>query len=70
VIVDYPSFDEEKKILDCFDKKIDMISPILSKSDLLQIQEEIKNIQISDFIKNYIIQLVHSIRKKDNYILL
>ena len=65
VEVNYPSFNEELKILDTFNLDINNINQILSKNDLNQMQEEIKNIEIPENIKKYIIQLVEATRRED-----
>lgn len=68
VKVSYPSFDEEKQILDKFDVNVDDIEPILNKTDVLSIQKELENIQLDDNVKNYIVNLVESTRKDDENI--
>ena len=68
VKVDYPSFDEEKQILDKFDANVDEITPILSKDDILSMQKEVEDIKVDEKVKEYIIRLVESTRKKDENI--
>jgi len=69
VEVEYPTFEEERKILDNFDKNIDNIEQVILKDNLLKIQEEIKSIFLPDNVKDYIIKLVESTRNKDENIL-
>ena len=68
VKVDYPSFDEEKQILDKFDANTDDIKPILSKQDIFSMQKEVENIEIDENIREYIINLVEATRKNDENI--
>ncbi len=68
VKVNYPSFDEEKEILDKFDINTDNIKSILKEEDILNIQKEIENIKLSDNVKNYIVKLVESTRYEDENI--
>lgn len=70
VDVNYPSFEEEKLILDKFNVSTSNIEPIFSWDDILSMQEEVSNIQVDDNIKDYIINLVESTRKQDEDIIL
>jgi len=70
VKVDYPSFQDEKQILDKFDLNIDGIDSIISADDIISIQKEIQNINLSENVKDYIINIVESTRKDDENILL
>ncbi len=65
--VDYPSFDEEIKIIDSHHQRKNnspekLIQPVLSASDLLQYRELVKNIIIDEPIIRYIAQLIHKTR--------
>jgi len=66
VEVNYPNFEEELRILDTFDLNINNIKQIISKDELNQMKEEIKNIEVSENIKKYIIQLVEATRYLDD----
>ena len=68
VKVDYPSFDEEKQILDKFDVNTDNINPIISKQDIFSMQKEVENIKVDENVKEYIINLVESTRKEEENI--
>jgi len=65
VNVTYPSKEEEKLIMDAFDKNIDNIESIFSSDSLLKMQEDIKNIKIEDREKKYIVDIVDATRKNE-----
>ncbi len=65
VEVNYPSFDDELRILDTFNLDIENIEQILSKEELKQMKGEIKNVEVPENIKKYIIQLVEATRRED-----
>ncbi len=62
IIIDYPSFEAEKKILDLKIEKIDEFEPIFSTDDILSLQEEVLAIYVDDKIKDLIIRIVHATR--------
>jgi len=66
VEVNYPNFEEELKILDTFNSDINNIKQVFSKDELIQMKQEIKNIEVSENIKKYIIQLVEVTRHLDD----
>ncbi len=66
VEVNYPNFEEELKILDTFNLDINDIKQVISKDELNQIKEEIKDIEVPENIKKYIIQLVEATRHLDD----
>ncbi len=65
VEVNYPSFDDELRILDTFNLDIENIEQVLSKEELKQMKGEIKNVEVPENIKKYIIQLVEATRRED-----
>ena len=66
--VDYPSFEEEKQILDAYTKSIDDISKIITKEELLAMQDEVIQMDLWEDIKNYIVWVVEKLREKNDYI--
>lgn len=71
ILVDYPTFEQEKEIIKRSGTRID-ITPILSKEEILTAQSYIKQIYCDDLIINYIVQIVTATRnsqKLKKYIL-
>ncbi len=77
VVVDYPSMEEERQILDHIDHPDSKLEahPILSPEDILSARRVADTIYIDDRIKDYIISLVFATRRPgefnldlDNYI--
>jgi MoxR-like ATPase len=64
--VDYPAFDEEKRILD-FATRDDPpeITKILSGGAILNMQKLIRSVPVGDFVKDYVTKLVRATRPKD-----
>jgi len=64
--VDYPSFSEEEEIISRIDElEAPRISARVKLEDLLEEIEKVKKVHVSNRVKEYIIMLVDSIRKKD-----
>lgn len=61
----YPNQNEEKLMINRFksENPIEAINEVISIDDILNIQQEVKNIHIEDDIINYIINIVSSIRE-------
>ncbi len=68
-IVDYPSLEEETKILNSIqdESKIE-VNKVLDKEWYSNIIEEINNVMVSDSIKDYIARLIQSTRSWDSRI--
>jgi MoxR-like ATPase len=64
--VDYPSFDEEKRILD-FATKDDApeITKVLSGRAILNMQKLVRSVPVGDYVKDYTTRLVRATRPKD-----
>jgi len=69
LVMDYPEFKEETLILD---KNITTgriedfkLKPILSPEKVLSLQKKVKEIYCSDDVKDYVVRLVQSTRKKE-----
>jgi MoxR-like ATPase len=64
--VDYPTYEEEKRILDVAtrDEK-DEISKILSARAILNMQKLVRSVPVGDYVKEYVTRLVRATRPKD-----
>ncbi len=62
VTVNYPSFEEEKKILSLTKSPLDKLVPLLSTDDIMSIQDEIDKIYVDEKIKNLIVKIVTATR--------
>ncbi|MEA3255718.1 MAG: MoxR family ATPase [Candidatus Altiarchaeota archaeon] len=71
IFVDYPPEEDEILIIDQNTVVREMeeleIKKVLSPSEILEMQEYVKNIQISDEVKEYIVTLVDATRNLDSY---
>jgi MoxR-like ATPase len=66
VKVDYPSVEEEKRILD-LDARGDPIelTRVLSGKAIVNLQKLVHNVAVGDYVKDYIVRLVRATRPKD-----
>src|SRR5690625_56622 len=64
VKIDYPSWEEEKTILQTYrtSDPIDSLKPMLQLDNIRSLQEEIKTITIADVVSDYLLNLVHESR--------
>jgi MoxR-like ATPase len=61
--VDYPSFEEEKKILNMAGKGEPVeLTKVLSAKAILNLQKLIHNVPIGDYVQDYIVRLVRATR--------
>ena len=68
LIIDYPSRDEEKLILDKMVRKDEIVvEPVVKPEDILEMRELIKDIHMEDKIKEYILDLVFATREPANF---
>jgi len=66
VKVDYPSFDDEKKILAVTGKgEAVELTKVLSAKAILNLQKLILNVPVGDYVLDYITRLVRATRPKD-----
>jgi len=64
--VDYPNYDEEKRILDLATRDEPAeITKILSGRAILNMQKLIRSVPVGDFVKDYVTRLVRATRPKD-----
>ncbi len=61
----YPSVNDEIQMLDRTTSvhPIETLEAVMTKEDLLKLQEEVKDVHVSDAIKKYIVYLVDATRK-------
>jgi MoxR-like ATPase len=70
VLVGYPEPEEEVKILDTIENEEKIsLEKVVSKEKIIQLQEQITQVYVSEKIKDYIIRLVKKTREKDSRIL-
>ncbi len=60
----YPSLREEKEILrrQVLHHPLEAVTPILSASELLQFQEEVRSVHLSDLLVDYLLEIVEATR--------
>jgi MoxR-like ATPase len=64
--VDYPAYDEEKRILELATREEPAeINKILSGRAILNMQKLIRSVPVGDFVKDYVTRLVRATRPKD-----
>jgi len=68
LIIDYPTRDEEKIILDKMVRKDEIkVTSVVTPEDIMEMRELIKDIYMEDKIKEYILDLVFATREPDKY---
>ena len=64
--VDYPSFDEERKIISLATKdEAAEITKVLSGKAILNMQKLVRSVPVGDFVTEYVAKLVRATRPKD-----
>ncbi|WP_162661702.1 AAA family ATPase [Tuwongella immobilis] len=64
--VDYPNFDEEKRILTMSSKdEVSELTKVLSGKAILNMQKLVRSVQVSDFVVDFVARLVRATRPKD-----
>ena len=67
-IVEYPSIDEERKILtDSLVREVHKIEKILIKEDIINFQKELENIEVSESVYTYICNIIFATRDHKKY---
>ena len=66
--LDYPSMDEELKMLEVLEhgNPLDRLEPVVSAEELLAAQEAVRNVHVDPKIRRYIIQIVQNTRSCDD----
>ena len=69
VIMDYPTEDEEMRVLDLAGTTEEMPtpSPIVSLADLQSARSVVNGLYLDEKVKRYIVRLVHATRRPDEY---
>lgn len=64
--VDYPAYDEEKRILDMAtrDEPVE-ITKVLSGRAILNMQKLVRSVPVGDYVKDYVARLVRATRPRD-----
>ncbi|MEZ6141348.1 MAG: AAA family ATPase [Zavarzinella sp.] len=66
IIVDYPSLDEEKRILSMSAKdEVNEIQKVLSGKAIINLQKLVRSVPVGDFVIDYVSRLVRATRPKD-----
>jgi MoxR-like ATPase len=64
--VDYPSVDEEKRILDLATREEPAeLTKVLSGKAIVNLQKLIRSVPVGDYVKEYVVRLVRATRPKD-----
>ena len=64
--VDYPNFDEERRIIDMATREEQPeVTKVLSGRAILQLQKLVRSVPVGDYVKDYVTRLVRSTRPKD-----
>ncbi|QFT88986.1 Holliday junction ATP-dependent DNA helicase RuvB [Bacillus sp. THAF10] len=63
----YPTKDEEKEIMNKYrlDEPIKQLRSFLSKQEIIELQEQVKQVKVSSTLQDYILEIVHSTRSHD-----
>jgi MoxR-like ATPase len=69
VLLDYPSFAEERKILDrmAFTAPEIQTQPVISLDEILRTRKLVDQIHVDEKVREYIVQIVFATRKPDQY---
>jgi MoxR-like ATPase len=69
VILDYPSFAEERHILDrmAFTSPETQIKPVVSLDEILATQKIVDQIHVDEKIRDYIVKIIFATRKPEDY---
>lgn len=64
----YPSLDDERQILRdrAEANPIDRLEPVLSRSDVLELQARVTSVKIDEVLVDYLLQIVDATRKSDH----
>jgi MoxR-like ATPase len=69
VLLDYPAFDEERKILDrmAFTSPETQIKPVVTLEEILATRKIVDQIHVDEKIRDYIVKVVFATRKPEDY---
>lgn len=66
--VGYPSTVEEKEIMRRYRKAepIDELTPVFSLEEMMNMQEQVKDVTISEDVEDYMLEIIHNTRDSEN----
>jgi MoxR-like ATPase len=69
VLLDYPSFEEERKILDrmAFTAPVTAVQPVIPLDEILRTRNLVDQIHVDDKVRDYVVHLVFATRKPEQY---
>src|SRR5260221_2872150 len=69
VLLDYPSFDEERKILDrmAFTAPEMKVNPVIPLEEILHTRKLVDQIHVDEKVRDYVVHLVFATRKPEQY---
>jgi len=69
VLLDYPSFEEERKILDrmAFTAPETQIQPVVTLDEILRTRKVVDQIHVDEKVRDYVVHLVFATRKPEQY---
>jgi MoxR-like ATPase len=66
VKVDYPSLDEEKRIISLTSKdEVPELTKVMTGKAIVNLQKLVRSVPVSDFVTEYVVKLVRATRPKD-----
>jgi MoxR-like ATPase len=66
VKVDYPTLDEEKRIISMTSKdEVPELTKVLTGKGIVNLQKLVRSVAVSDFVTEYVVKLVRATRKTD-----
>jgi len=69
VLLDYPSFAEERKILDrmAFTAPETQVQPVIPLEEIMQTRKLVDQIHVDEKVRDYVVHLVFATRKPEQY---
>lgn len=67
ILVSYPSVEQEQQMLSLLEDTHITVERVLNEASLLQMQEEVGAVTLSEELKNYIVRVVDATRKSGRF---
>ncbi len=67
ILVNYPSVEQEQLMLSLLEDVHISVDPVLGEASLLEMQQEVATVILSDELKNYIVRIVDATRKSSSF---
>ncbi len=69
VLMDYPSFDEERKILDtmAFTSPETKVQPVIQLHEILEMRRHVDRIHVDEKVRDYIVRVVFATRRPEEH---